>query len=790
MNSLKMKESSVFRKLFRRFNGLVLLNISGLTLGLTGVIFIAVWVSHELSYDRFYEKAGRIYRVESLLNIASDPTVWKITPAPVAEALREEFPEVEDAVVLRSGFIRSVKVDDKIFKTQNLYFTDHSFFNIFNPEVISGDASRLLASPDEIIISRHIAGVLFGNKDPLGRQVLFDTRVMLTVTGVIEDSPTNTHLKVDYLVPFSLLEREDKQLDSWGRINFITYVLLSEQADPVQFNEKLAGYWQTKNTGTSGKFFMNPVTRIYLYRDPGLGTEKYPYSDQGAITRVILFSVIGFVILVIACINFINLSTALASQRAKEIGVRKVNGASRANLTMHLFGESLFQTSLAMVAAIALVIILLPVFVRISDVEFRIARLFSLTNILIFIILTMFTGFIAGMYPALVLSSFNPVKVIKPMPDDVIQGSGLRKILVVVQFALAFVFVFCILIINRQLSYMQHYDLGFDRERVMVIYPQIRAGIESVAEQIEKIPGVNKVAIGGNVPVNMGNFSTFNKWDGNTDGQPLIFLMLQVDDNYLDLLDIRLKEGRTFFKGTIADEVIINETAARKMNMDEPVGKFIWRGDKRYAIVGIARDFHMHALREEIQPVFIYKSEDWWSKWIFVKLDPGNHFQATGKIVDLMMKNEPGFPANYMFLDDETGKYYDNEKRLSTLVNAATILTIIISCIGLFSLTAFTIRKKRKEIGVRKAYGATITTVLIMLQKEFGKLVILSCIIAIPAGYFIIKQWLGSYSSHIKISPLYFICSVMIIVVISAMTLIYHSFRAASANPAQTLKNE
>jgi putative ABC transport system permease protein len=778
------------KKLFRRFNGLVVLNIAGLALGLTGVIFIAIWVTHELSYDRFYKNAERIYRVESLLNMTADPSVWKITPAPVAEALRNDFPEVEDAVVLRSGFHRSVKVDDRIFSTQNLFFTDQSYFKVFTPRVISGDTSRLLTGPDQIVISRHIAEVLFGSKDPVGSTVLFNTREVLTVTAVIEDSPTNTHLKVDYLVPFSLLKKEDPQLESWGRVNFITYVLLKEQADPVQFNEKLAGYWQAKAEVASRKFFINPLTRIYLYRDPGLSTEKFPYPDQGTITRVILFSVIGFVILLIACINFINLSTAFASQRAREIGVRKVNGASRVNLVLQLFGESLFQTSLATVAALSLVIVLLPVFVRISDLEFQLSELFSFKNILIYITLTFFTGLIAGMYPALVLSSFTPVKVLKAMPEDASQGSGLRRILVIVQFALAFVFIFCIIIINRQLSFMQQYDLGFDKDRVMVIYPNVRARTEAIAEQLEKIPGVNQVALGGNAPVNMGNFSTFNKWDGNTDGQPLIFLLMQVDDKYLDLLDIELKHGRNFYKGTIADEVIVNETAARRMNMEDPLGKSVWRGDKRYAIVGIVRDFHTHALREEIQPVFIFKSEDWWSKWIFVKLDPGNHFQVTGKIVDLVNKNEPGFPANYIFLDEETGKYYDNEKRLSTLVNAATILTIVISCIGLFSLTAFTIRRKQKEIGVRKAYGATITTVLIMLQKEFGKLILISCIIAVPAGYYIIKQWLSSYTSKINISPLYFLAAVMIIVIISGLTLIWHSYKAASANPARTLRNE
>lgn len=779
------------RKTFRRYNGLVILNMSGLALGLTSVIFIAIWVTHELSFDRFYEKADRIFRVESLLNFTGEPSVWRITPAPVAQSLRNDFPEVEDAVILQTGFRRSVEAGDKLFTTSNLYFTEHSFFNIFKPEIIEGDTSQLLTGPDQMIISRRVAKTLFGNENPIGKQVLFNNRDLLTITAVIGDSPLNTHLRVDYLVPFSLVKKEENDLESWGRINFITYVLLRENADPVEFNKKLADYWQTKSNVTSRKFFLNPLTRLYLYRDPGLSDEKFPYTDKGPIERVILFSVIGIAILLIACINFINLSTAFASQRAKEIGVRKVNGASRVNLILQLFGESLLQTLLATVAAITLVIVLLPVFVRISGVEFRISELFTLKNIMIYVFLMLFTGLIAGMYPALVLSSFKPAKVIKPMPEDVAQGSGLRRILVIVQFALAFIFIFCIVVINRQLKYMQEHDLGFDKERVMVIYPHSRpSGIDVIAEQIEKLPGVNKVAIGGNVPVNMGNFSTFNKWDGNMDGRSVIFLMLQVDDKYLDLLDIKLAGGRNFFQGTIADEVIVNETAVKKMNMEDPVGKFIWRGEKRYAIVGIAKDFHTHSLREEIPPVFIYKSDSWWSKWIFVKLDPGDHFQATDKIIDVVAKNEPGFPVNYIFLDEESDKYYDNEKRLSTLVNAATMLTIIISCIGLFSLTAFTIRKRRKEIGVRKAYGANIGTVMLMLQKEFGKLVFISCLIAVPAGYYIITQWLDSYVFRIKLSPVYFAAAFIIIITISALTLVYHSFRAASANPAGTLRNE
>ena len=788
---MKRNRDFKFKKLFRRFNGLVLLNISGLALGLASVIFIAIWVSHELSYDKCFKNADRIFRVESLINSSGDPTVWSITPAPVAKSLLDDFPEVQDAVVLEAGYQRVIKADDKLFTADNLYYTNHSYFNIFSINVISGDRSLLLTGPDEIVISRKMAGVLFGDKNPIGKSVLFNNTDLLTVTGVIEDSPTNTHLKVDYLVSFLLLQKEGNDVESWGRIDFITYVLLKEQTDPSQFNNKLSGYRQTKIKGFSGTLFINPLTRLYLYRDPGFKSIKYPYTDRGPITRVIIFSIIGFVLLMIACINFINLSTAFASQRAKEIGIRKVNGASRTNLVFQLFGESLFQTFLATVAAIVMVIFLLPVFVRVSGVEFNLSKLFSLRNISIYLLLTLSTGFISGLYPALILSSFNPSKVIKPMPEDGVQGSGLRKILVVIQFGLAIIFIFCILVINRQISYMQKSDLGFNKDRVMTLYPHVKPETaDLIADQIEKIPGVSNVALGGNVPVNMGNFSTINKWDGNLTGKPLMFFMMQVDDKYLDLLDIKISEGRQFFKGTIGTDVIINETALKKMEMEEPLGKVICLGDVRYTIIGIVKDFHFHNLKEEVKPVFIFKNKNWWAKRIFVKLEPGNHFQVVGKIVDIVEKNSPGFPANYLFLDQETDKYYDNERKLSTLINAATILSIVISCIGLFSLTAFTIRKKRKEIGVRKAYGATITAVLIMLQKDFGKLVLISSLIALPVGYYIIKQWLNSYSNHVRLTPYYFLAAILIIVTISALTLVFHTIRASNLNPADALRNE
>ena len=784
-------KTSIFFKPFHIFNGLVLLNVSGLALGLASVIFIAVWISHELSYDRYFENAARIYRVESLLNFSGTPFVWPVAPAPVAESILNDFPEVENAVKLKSGYQEVVKVDDKFYTAKNLYYTTNSYFNIFSTKVISGDPYSLLAGPSKVVISRHIAETLFGGKDPVGKSILLDNVDPLTVSGVIENSPSNTHLKIDYLVSFSLLQKGDNKFDSWNQFDYITYVLLKERTDAEQFNKKISGYLKTKSKDVSATLFINPLTRLYLYRDPGFESIIYPSSDKGPISRVMLFAVIGFVILLIACINFVNLSTAFATQRAKEIGIRKVNGAGKTNLVIQLFGESLIQTSLATIAALIIVILILPVFIKVSGFELELSNLFSFRNVCIYFALTFITGLIAGIYPALILSSFNPVKTIKPLPEETGQGSGLRKILVVTQFVLSIIFIFCILVMNRQISYMQHSDLGFNKDMVMVIDPQTKPDkVDVIAAQIEEIAGVNKVALGGNVPVNMGNFSTLKKWDGNISGKSLKFHLMQVDDRYLDLFDIKLSEGNKFNTASIGSEVIINETAVKKMEMEEPLGKSIWLGEVRYTIIGVVKDFHFHKLKDEILPVFIYKDKDWWIKRIFVKLEPGNHLKIVDNIVDLVNKSTPGFPASYIFLDQEVDRYYDEEKRLSTLINAATFLSIVISCIGLFSLTAFTIRRKRKEIGLRKAYGATATSVLFMLQMDFGKLILLASGIALPAGYFIIKQWLHSYAYHVDLNPSYFLVTLLLIVMIAALTLVFHTLKAANLNPADTLRNE
>ena len=778
-------------RFLKRLNGFVILNISGLALGLASVIFISLWIKNELSYDRFNEKADRIYRVESLLNFTGEPFVWTVVPGPAPAAMKEDFPEIEESVIMKSGYQDAIDVNGELFNADNLYYSTDSYFQIFTRGLLYGSPGNLLEVSGSVVISRRIAEKLYGNENPVGKTMLLNNDEQLTVTGVMENPRPNSHLKIDYLISFSSYMKSGQYSDYWGTFNYICYILLKEGADGALLNDKLDGYIQSKDKGRAGRLFLNPLTRIYLYPNPGFDSMVYPSKENSPISKVILFGLIGILLLVIASINFINLSTAYATERSKEIGIRKVNGAGRNNLVVQLFTESLLQTFIAMVTALILVILLLPVFVRISGLSISTASLFIPSNLLIYLLLTLVTGIIAGFYPAVVLSSFRPVKVIKPQPEDALQGAGLRKVLVVFQFILAIIFIFCIMVMNRQLNFMQGKDLGFDTEQIMVIYPKRGKGnADRLAEQIKDTPGVTEVAIGGNVPVSMGNWMTIDRWDGNNSEKSLKFHRMDVDDNYIDLLGFDLIMGREFPVGAATTDIIINEAAIREMEIDDPLGKSIWFNSVPHQIIGVVRDFHFHKLKDEILPVIFQKPEEWWSKQVFVKLEPGNHFQVVDKITALINENFPGFPARYIFLDEEVNRYYEEERRLNTLTNSATFLIILISCIGLFSLTAFTVRRKRREIGIRKAHGASFIEILLLLHREFSLLILLAAFIALPSAYYVMSRWLMSYAYHIPVSAGFFFLSILSIIFIASLTIIYHTLKASGLNPAVTLRNE
>lgn len=784
---------SVIIKYLKRLKGIVLLNMAGLALGLLSVIFIALWVTHELSFDKWLNDSERIFRVEALMDFTGEPFVWADTPAPLVEALQDDFPEVESGARIHRGYKAAVRIADDQFTAENLFYAPGSFFDIFSIAILEGDPRSALDKPGSIVISERISKKYFGDSDPVGQLIILDNKEQLRVEGVIEDTPSNTHLTFDYLVSADVFMKTVSNPDSWDQYNYYNYIKLRQGSDAEKVNNKLAGYLQTKKENSSGQFFLNPLERIYLYRNPGFSSMVYPVKDKGPISRVLLFGVIGTIILLIAVINFVNLSTAFASKRSKEIGIRKVSGAMRSTLLGSLFGESVFQTMLSVFIALIASILLLPLFNNISGKQFLISDLFRFRSILIYILIALFTGLVAGLYPALILSSYKPVKVLRSNPGDLSQGGVFRKILVVVQFVITVLFLFCIIVINRQIKYMQQTDLGFNQERVIVYSPEAEYDkIKVIAGELEKIPGVEKVAVGGNVPVNMGNWSTFSEWEGNEEGKKLKFHMMQVDDNYVDLLGFEFAEGRNLFPGPDRGEVLINEAAVREMDIENPLGKTITHSwsKKDYRIAGVVNDFHFRKLTDEIKPVFIYKDEVWWSAKIFVRLGAGSDFGTIEKVSAAVKDAVPDFPLSYIFLDDEINNCYIEELRLSRLINIATVFSIIISCIGLFSLTAFSIIKRQKEIGVRRVHGSGTTRLLMLLNREYWILIMLASLIALPSGVLLISRWLNSYAYHISIKPAYLLITLLSTITIATATISFHTVKASHLNPAETLKDE
>lgn len=781
------------KEAIKRLRGAVLLNMMGLSLGLTIIILISTWVRHELSYDKFHLNSERIFRVESLVDFTGDPFVWSVAPAPVAEAAKIDFPEVENSVNLYSGYSDALKVGEEVFIPESMYYTSSSFFKIFSYKLISGSADKVLNDPYSIVISLSEALRLYGDTNPIGETILLKDKDILTITGVMEDFPSNSHLKADYLVSWALLKENNKKLNNWDQYDYYTYFLLKEGVDADKFNKKLGLYIKTKDEGSHGILFLNPIERIYLYRDPGLSSFNYPTDTPGPIGRVRLFGLIGLVILTIAIINFVNLSTAYASVRAKEIGIRKVNGASRIGLITQLFGESVMQTIISILLAIALAALVMPLFIKLSGKDLGLQVLFSWESILIYAGLTLVTAIVAGFYPAFVLSSYKPIRVFRSSYGEKFQGVSFRKILVLVQFALATIFIFCILVIGYQLRFMQEKELGFDKESVMVIYPKLEIEkVELLASEVSKLPGVSKVAIGGSVPVNMGNWNSISKWEGNTENKSLKFHKMQVDDNYFDLLGFEMIEGRKLLEGAPRPELLINEAAVRQMGISNPIGKTIQFGRENgnMTIVGVIKDFHFREIGEEINPVIMYKSSDWWAARLFVKLDQGYNADLIDRISALVIENAPGFPARYIFLDEAIDSYFNDERRLSGLINMATILSIIISAIGLFSLTAFLVRKRYKEIGVRKVHGASSLKIMLLLNREFWILLLAATVVSMPLAYILINRWLDTYSYHVKVGPIIFVITLLLIVLISTLTISIHTIRAANLNPANTLRDE
>jgi len=784
--------------------GYSFINIFGLAVGIAGCILIMVWVQNELSFDRFNNKADRIYRLYHDLTLNNKTRITPLTSAPVAPALRQSFPEVESAFRIMSVGRTTVKYGEREFREDGVYFADNSIFDVFSLPMIHGDAKSALAAAYSAVITEKTAQRYFGAENPLGKFLKFGDGHEYAITGVIKNLPSNSHININILHSFATWISENKQeAEMWGRIGLITYVLLAPGTDLKSFTAKMERLVyenigkNLKSIGGSLMFYLQPLTHIHLHSN-----FDFDPANVGDIKTVYLFSGIALFILFIACINFINLATARFANRALEVGLKKTLGASRGSLIRQFLGETFFITFLAVLLACLLSLLALPLLSSISGQEFSSAIFSQPLYVLSLILFIILVGILAGSYPAFFLSSFDPVQTLKGKLKAGAANSLFRKILVVGQFTISIALVIGTLTIFEQLRFFSNKHLGFNKEQVLVLSLPQDGNISpaTVRQEIASIPGIANAGLSTEVPGT--GFSMFNFIpEGRTEKEALLMQSMEIDDQFLLTMDMKIIKGRNFsrhMKTDAAGAILINETAAAQLGWEDPIGKNISRPGRDTngqpttipkRIVGIVKDFHTLSLHKKIEPIVISNSPENF-RLVSVRISSQNTQEIIFKLKEKWQRLFPNIAFDSFFLDESFGRMYQSEERLNKIFTSFAILAIFISCLGLFGLAAYMTEKRTKEVGIRKVLGASIFRITFLLSNEFSKWVLIANIIAWPLAYYFLNHWLQAFAYHITIGIGIFLFSGLSTLVIALLTVGYQSIKAARANPVDSLRYE
>jgi ABC-type antimicrobial peptide transport system permease subunit len=770
------------------------INIAGLAIGIACTILILLWILDELSYDRFHQNADRLYRVVGEVYFADHVSQFAALPPQTAPTLESEYPEVKRAT--RYFEIRDTQGTWMVRRDDIAYFENHSacadpwFFEIFDFPFISGDPKTALEKPYSIVLTRSTARKYFGEEDPLGQRLLLDNRFDFAVTGVIEDIPHNSHMQFDFMVPIQLFEEFGMPLQNWDNWMFHTYLLLGEGASYRDLDPKIADLIDKNTEQTHSRIYLQPLKDIHLRSH-----FENDVPGQGDILYVYLFSAIVLFILIIASINFMNLATARASRRAKEVGLRKVVGASRLQLILQYLGEAVLTSFAALLLAILLVEMLLPVFNELSDKRLSL-DLFNNGQIagrLFFIAFV--TGIISGSYPAFFLSSFKPVRVLKGMKETGRGKSTFREVCVIIQFAISIALVISSIVVYFQMRYISNKNLGFEKDQLIYLHiagqPGALQQYETLKNEFLKIPGVLDISKVSQLPPNISVAPNDINWEGrNPDENPLI-RYVSVSHNFTDIFKIPLTRGRSFSREFFTDStaVLINETAAGMMGFENPLDKQLSLGEAKFPIIGVMEDFHLRSFREEISPLVVGITANFYN-YIVLRIGEENIHQIMADLEAARSRILPEFPISFRFLDEDYQALYRAEQRLGKLAYYSTALAIFIACLGLFGLASFTAVQRTKEIGIRKALGASVSGIVLLLSKEFAKWVLLANIIAWPVAWFAMNNWLENFAYRIDMAWWIFVMSGALALVIALLTVGYQAVRAANANPVDSLRHE
>ncbi len=779
-----------------RHRGFSFINISGLAIGLTASFLILLYVGFELSYNTFHTKANRIYRVVADIKTPSENIEANIAAWAVPPHLEKEFPEIESAVRI-SNLNMLVRKDGLKFNETNAIAADSAFFNMFDFKLLQGNSNNVLKIPFSIVLSKTTARKYFGDLDPMGKSIkIFDEGRIATITGIMEDIPENSHIKPDIILSMTTYTQDlDKELDNqWSNYDASAYILVGTDTNINQLESKFPSFLE-RNDGENMKqskmfvtLFLEPIKEIYLYSTRG-GT------GGGSISNVYIFSIIAIFILLIACINFINLTTARSVERAKEVGIRKVIGAEKRQLGLQFIGESVIISLLAFIVTVILTALFLPYFNELAGKIVSKGIFSTPRHILLLFIISLGIGVLAGIYPAFVLSSFKPVSVLKGSFSTGTKGILLRKGLVITQFTISIALIIGTIIIYNQMNFMRNQELGFNKEQMLILETNVSPSQLALKHAIDDLPGVKSTSLGSSVPGG-GNSAAYSEIENkNGDLQVANLDLYFVDEDYLSQFELKLLAGRAFSRDFATDSteaMVINETAVKLFGYSTPeeaIGRNFKQWGREGKIIGVIQDFHFRSLQQGINPLTI-RLESGSTDIIAVKVSPQNIQQTLVAIENKWQTIMPDKPFSYYFLDEFFNQQYQSEERFGNLFLNFAALAILISCLGLLGLAAYSTLQRRREIGIRKVLGSSVAGVVNLLSIDFIKLVIIAFVIAAPLAWFAMHYWLEDFAYKISIQWWMFVLAGLSALLIALLTVSFHAVKASLTNPVKSLRTE
>ncbi len=773
----------------KRHKGHSFINILGLSIGLACCILIFLWVHHELSFDRFHANAHRIFRVVEMQEQSGEPFPVAVTPAALGPGMLQDFPEVINFTRFQTYGFGYINIGEDKFKA-NITLADPNFFEMFTFPIIAGDKETMFDELLNVVISEEMAHKFFGDENPIGKTLQVNTSTILNVTGVFHNVADNSHLKFDYVVAFEVLKNFGGNLESWGSNSYYTYIQLEENVDWIEFDEKIEGYLAAHDVGYPVKLNLQPLTDIHLHSH-----YVADIGGHGDILYVRLFSLIALFVLVIACINFMNLATARAENRAREVGIKKVVGSQKNTLVRQFLGEAIILSLISLFFSIVIVELLLPLFNNIAGKELS---FFSGQDPLIYVFLfavTLFTGIFAGSYPAFVLSSFKPINVLKGILKAGKKGVLFRRILVILQFVITIILIIGTIIVFKQVQFVHNKELGYTKEQVLnfSFRDQTSENYTTLKHELLKLPQVINVSRGSAYPYSIVNSGYGYDWRTKQDDERVLVHQLRVDYDFFKTLDIELAEGRAFSPDMPTDSsaIIVNETAVALMGFDDPLSEQVtdhYQNNKPYNIIGVVKDFHFKKLQTEIEPLFISLSSQAYVS--FVRLSTEDIDGTLAQIKNIWNDINPDTPLEYSFMDETYGNLYRAEKRMLTIFNYFTIMAILISCLGLFGLISYMTARRTREIGIRKVMGASVKNIVLLLTEESVKWVLIANVLAWPIAYLAMSRWLNTFVYKIPFHITYFIFAGILSLLIAIITISFQTLRAALRNPSESMRYE